>query len=353
VGLSYKDAGVDIDAADALVERIKRRAEKKPQPGVVAGIGGFASLFSLKDALAAAGKAGMSDPLLVSGTDGVGTKLKLAFLTQKHDTVGIDLVAMCVNDVLTTGALPLFFLDYFGTGKLDVDVAEQVIAGIVRGCEEAGCALVGGETAELPGLYAEGEYDLAGFAVGAVDRDKVIDGRTVVPGDVVLGVESRGLHSNGYSLARRALLHDRPDAWKETPPGFQRTLGEELLVPTAIYTRTVAGLTAAVAVKALAHITGGGVAGNLPRVLPDGTRAVLTRSAWPLPPIFELIAARGGVARAEMEQTFNMGLGLCAVVSKADAPRALVAIEAAGERAHLIGEIVASKAGAAADVELS
>jgi phosphoribosylformylglycinamidine cyclo-ligase len=330
-GLTYKDSGVDIDEADRLVEKIGTLAKATHGPGVLEGIGGFASLFSL----AQAGQK-MADPVLVSGTDGVGTKLKLAFEMKRHDTVGIDLVAMCVNDVITTGATPLFFLDYFGTGKLDRGVAEQVIAGIAEGCRRARCALVGGETAELPGLYAPGEYDLAGFAVGVVDRAKMLQGAlNVRPGHTCVGVLSKGLHSNGYSLARKAVQeHAKRRLDEELPDG--RTIGEALLEPTAIYTDVARNLIDAGAV-ALAHITGGGIPGNLPRVIPETTVAEIDRSAWTTPAIFDLVKRSGDVDDAEMLRTFNMGVGLIAVVP--DAGAAVGAIESAGERAAVIGTI--------------
>jgi len=342
VGLTYKGSGVDADLGDALVDRIGARAKKTLGPGVVSGIGGFASLFSLKDFMREAKKKGrslesMDDPLIVAGTDGVGTKLKLAFAMNKHDTVGIDLVAMCVNDVLTTGAAPLFFLDYFGTGKLDVDVAAAVIGGVATGCERGRCALVGGETAELPGLYQPGEYDLAGFAVGVVDRAQLIDGRSAVKGDVLIGVASSGLHSNGYSLARKALLEVAQHPLDM--PFAGRTLGDALIEPTILYTDHIDALLAEVRPRALAHITGGGIPGNLPRVLPNGLEAVLHRSAWQRSPLFDLLA-KSGIAEDEMDRTFNMGLGLIAVVSAADADRALKAL---GPTASRVGELVAAK----------
>lgn len=327
MGLTYKDAGVDIEAGDALVDTIKQSVRRTHGPGVMAGIGGFASLFSLADR-----GLGLEDPVLVSGTDGVGTKLRLAFRTNRHDTIGIDLVAMCVNDIVTSGATPLFFLDYFGTGHLETKVAESVIAGIATGCERAGCALVGGETAEMPGMYADGEYDLAGFAVGVVERAKIIDGRTVTAGDVVIGVASRGLHSNGYSLAQAALF-DRAAL------PLDDALADELLEPTAIYTLTAANLVVAAKPRALAHITGGGIGGNLPRVLPDGVIARVDRTTWPRPPIFDRIRRAGDVADDEMYRTFNMGLGLIAVVPGDAAQAALRAVEDAGERGFLIGTI--------------
>ncbi len=321
--ISYADAGVDIDAGESTVARIAPLAAATKRPGVLGGLGGFGALFALNDA----GR--FADPVLVSATDGVGTKLKIAFHTGRHDTVGIDLVAMCVNDLVTCGAEPLFFLDYFGTGKLAPDTATQVVAGIAAGCKQAGCALVGGETAELPGFYAEGEYDLAGFAVGVVERDAIIDGSAARPGDAVVGVASSGVHSNGLSLARRAL------PWRTDP-----ALAAALLTPTRIYARAVADLRAAVDVRALAHITGGGLPGNLPRVLPEGCRAELDHHAWPRPEIFARIATAGPVEEDEMFRAFNMGVGLCAVVPAGDAVRAIDALEAAGERAWIIGRVV-------------
>jgi phosphoribosylformylglycinamidine cyclo-ligase len=346
--LTYKDAGVDAERGDELVERITRFAKATHRPGLISGIGGFASLFSLKDAL---GGGSLRDPLLVSGTDGVGTKLKIAFAMNKHDTVGIDLVAMCVNDILTTGAMPLFFLDYFGTGKLELGVAEAVIRGIAEGCRLAECSLVGGETAELPGFYADGEYDLAGFAVGVVERDQVIDGRKIEPGDVIIGVESRGLHSNGYSLARRALFERSGHRIDAVVDGVN--LGEALLAPTAIYTSLVRTLRARLEPKAIAHITGGGLPGNLPRVFPNGLVAWIDASNWSRAPIFSLIQRSGNVESAEMYRTFNMGIGLCVVVAHKDRDHALASIASSGERAQVIGEVRAgSDPAAEATVEL-
>lgn len=339
--VTYKDAGVDTDAADQLVSGIARRALATRVPGVLDGIGGFGALFSLRDSL---GADGLEDPVLVSGTDGVGTKLKVAFATGRHDTVGIDLVAMCVNDILTAGARPLFFLDYFGTGHLDPGVGEQVIAGIVEGCRQAGCALVGGETAELPGLYAEGEYDLAGFAVGVVDRKRIIDGQSVAPGQSVVGVLSEGIHSNGLSLARKVLL-DVAGLALEGPLAHDddTTVADALIQPTAIYSGVVSALLDAERPHALAHVTGGGLPGNLPRVMPEGVCAELHRNAWPVPRIFRRIAELGPVAEAEMDRTFNMGIGLVAIVD--DAPAALAAIARAGARAAVLGTIRAAEPG--------
>src|SRR5512142_1252782 len=304
MALTYRDAGVDIDEGDRLVELIKPHARPTLRPEVLAGIGGFGGLFALDVKK-------YREPVLVSGTDGVGTKLKIAFAADRHDTIGIDLVAMCVNDIAVVGAEPLFFLDYFATGKLRAEQGALVVKGIAEGCRQAGCALIGGETAELPGFYAGGEYDLAGFAVGCVERARIVDGRAVAPGDVVIGVASSGLHSNGYSLARKALLDRHPLDWR--PPELAgRTVAEALLEPTRIYARDVLALLESVEVKSLAHITGGGLPGNVPRNLPDGTKAVLDARRWPRPPIFDLVQREGEVPWDEMFRTFNMGLGLVA-----------------------------------------
>lgn len=331
-GLTYKDSGVDIDAGEALVDRIKARLKNQSRVGLIGGVGGFASMISLKDV---AGD--LEDPVLVSGTDGVGTKLALAFETGRHNTVGIDLVAMCVNDILTCGAKPLFFLDYFATGKLDVDVADQVVAGIAEGCRLGRCTLVGGETAEMPGLYSPGEYDLAGFAVGVVDRSKIIDGTQASPGDVLIGIKSRGLHSNGYSLARRALLEHAGNK-------LEGELADQLLEPTALYTAPIQELIQVLTPHAMAHITGGGIIENLPRVLPQGTKAVIDRDAWTAPEIFKKVQVAGNVAEQEMYRTFNMGVGFVVIVKPEDADRAIEVIEAHGnDKAFAIGELVSSE----------
>jgi phosphoribosylformylglycinamidine cyclo-ligase len=335
VTLTYKDAGVDIDAGDALVERIKPLARRATRPEVVADVGGFAGLCGIPGRY--------RDPLLVSGTDGVGTKLKSAFATGRHDTVGVDLVAMCVNDVAVTGAEPLFFLDYFATGKLDVGVAEQVIAGIADGCLQAGCALLGGETAELPGFYAPGEYDLAGFAVGVVERSDVRDGRALETGDLLLGLASSGLHANGHSLARKVLVEVLGHGYDDRPPELAgASIGDELLRPTRIYVGALRALGAAlVRWKGAAHITGGGLVDNPPRFLPPGDRLALRLhpSRWPVPPVFTLIQS-AGVDETEMRRTFNLGLGLIVAVSPHDADRALAALRGAGETVNLVGEVV-------------
>ncbi|MCC6611294.1 MAG: phosphoribosylformylglycinamidine cyclo-ligase [Burkholderiales bacterium] len=332
--LSYRDAGVDIDAGDALVEAVKRLARPTMRPEVLAGIGGFGALFELPRKY--------REPVLVSGTDGVGTKLKLAFALGRHDTVGIDLVAMSVNDILVQGAEPLFFLDYFACGKLDVAVATDVVRGIARGCELAGCALIGGETAEMPGMYPVGEYDLAGFAVGVVEKVAIIDGRAIAVGDAVLGLASSGAHSNGYSLVRRIIERAQPDLGGDF---HGRPLGDALLEPTRIYVKPLLALMRSLTVKGLAHITGGGLVGNVPRVLPAGLRATLRRAAWARPAIFDWLQAQGNVTDAEMHRVFNCGIGMAVIVAERDARRALEELAAAGEQAYRIGTIEACAGG--------
>lgn len=334
--ISYREAGVDIDAGDELVERIKPFAKMTRIPEVLADVGGFAGLCAVPG--------GIDEPVLVSGTDGVGTKLKVAFLTGVHDTIGFDLVGMCVNDIVTTGARPLFFLDYFATGKLDVGVAERVVKGIAAACKESGCALLGGETAELPGMYAEGEYDLAGFAVGVVARSKIVDGKRVAAGDRVLGVASSGLHSNGYSLARRVLLESMKLEPSSRPPALGgQSVGEALLAPTRLYARHVqAMLAAGVDVRAMSHITGGGLPGNLPRVLPDGL-GVRIPAAWKRPPILELIAEH--VDEGELRRVFNLGVGFVFVVPADQLERSRAALVALGEAPIELGEVVAMPEG--------
>ena len=324
-GLTYRDAGVDIDEGDALVEQIRPFARRTMRPEVLAGIGGFGALCAIPRKF--------KRPVLVSGTDGVGTKLKLAFELDRHDTVGIDLVAMSVNDVLVQGAEPLFFLDYFACGKLERGVAAQVIKGIARGCELAGCALIGGETAEMPGMYPKGEYDLAGFCVGVVERDRILDGRSIRAGDVILGLASSGPHSNGYSLIRKILERERP-----ADPA-------KLLEPTRIYVKPVLQLLKKVPVKGLAHITGGGLVGNVPRILPKKTRAVLQQASWPRPEVFQWLQRAGNVADSEMHRVFNCGIGMVVVVAAAAAKRAIGALRAAGETVYEIGSIEKSTAG--------
>ncbi len=331
-GLSYRQAGVDIDAGNALVARIGPLVKKTFRPGVLTGIGGFGALFELP-------LSDYREPVLVSGTDGVGTKLKLAVELGRHDTIGIDLVAMCVNDIVVTGAEPLFFLDYYATGRLSVERAEQVIAGIARGCELAGCALVGGETAEMPGMYEGEEYDLAGFAVGIVEKSRILDGRRVRAGDLLLGLASSGPHSNGYSLIRKVIEVTGADlgaAFGGT------TLGEALLAPTRIYVRPLLKLLSEVEVHALAHITGGGLTDNLPRVLPPDTVARVDPDAWPRPPIFQWLQDAGNIESTEMLRTFNAGIGMVVCVPPEAAEAATRLLEAEGEEVHLIGEIRAA-----------
>ncbi len=329
-GLFYRDAGVDIDAGDSLVDAIRPFALRTMRPEVLAGIGGFGALCEIP--------AKYRHPVLVSGTDGVGTKLKLAFATRRHDTVGVDLVAMSVNDVLVQGAEPLFFLDYFACGKLDKGVAAEVVKGIARGCELAGCALIGGETAEMPGMYPSGEYDLAGFCVGVVEKDKIIGGRDIRPGDALLGLASSGAHSNGYSLVRKILERTRADLRADF---HGRTLADALLEPTRIYVRSVLKLIEAVPVKGMAHITGGGITGNVPRMLPQATRAVVTARSWPRPALFAWLKEHGGVAEDEMVRVFNCGIGLVVCLAAADAARAVALLQAEGETVFEIGRIEA------------
>ncbi len=332
MSLTYKQSGVDIDAAEDLVARIKPLAAATRIPEVVDDVGGFAGLVRLPSDIA--------DPLLVSGTDGVGTKLKLTFATQNHDTIGQDLVAMCVNDVITTGARPLYFLDYFGCGKLEVDVAERVVAGVADGCKIAGCALIGGETAELPGMYQDGEYDLAGFAVGVVSASKVLGPRRVQNGDALIAIASSGLHSNGYSLARRVLEGARGLALSELVPSLGVTLGEALLTPTRIYAQATRALGEQLDAElhALCHVTGGGLVGNLPRVLPRGAIAEV-RLDHERHPLFELIASGGPVEEEEMRRTFNLGIGMVAVVAASAVKQAISTLSEAGERAWLLGAV--------------
>ena len=334
--LSYKDAGVDIDAGDALVDRIRPLAKKTMRDGVLAGIGGFGALFEVPKRY--------REPVLVSGTDGVGTKLKLAFEWGMHDTVGIDLVAMSVNDVLVQGAEPLFFLDYFACGKLDVDTAVRVVGGIARGCELSGCALIGGETAEMPGMYPPGEYDLAGFAVGAVEKSKILTGQDVKPGDVVLGLASSGVHSNGFSLVRKVIER----AGAELPETLDgRPFREAVMAPTRLYVKPVLEALAQHPIKALAHITGGGLLENIPRVLPEGTAAHLARGSWPQSELFAWLQKLAGIDDAQMNRTFNNGIGMVVVIDAASASACAATLHAAGETVHNIGTIAERGAGPA------
>ena len=332
--ITYRDAGVDIDAGDALVEAIKPFAKKTLRPEVLAGIGGFGALFEVSRKF--------REPVLVSGTDGVGTKLKLAFQLGRHDTIGVDLVAMSVNDILTQGAEPLFFLDYFACGKLDVAVATEVVKGIARGCELAGCALIGGETAEMPGMYAQGEYDLAGFAVGIVEKSAIVDGRDIAPGDAVLGLASSGAHSNGYSLIRRVIERAKSDL---QAPFHGGSLADALLAPTRIYVKPLLALMKKLPVKGMAHVTGGGLVENLPRVLPESAKAVISRSSWPLPSLFQWLRREGNIADAEMHRVFNCGIGLAVVVDGEHADAAAKFLVTQGETVYRIGAVEARKPG--------
>ncbi len=328
-GLSYRDAGVDIDAGDQLVENIKPFAKRTMRPEVLGGIGGFGALVEISKKY--------REPVLVSGTDGVGTKLKLAFTLKRHDTVGIDLVAMSVNDILVQGAEPLFFLDYFACGKLEVDAATEVIKGIATGCEQAGCALIGGETAEMPGMYPAGEYDLAGFAVGVVEKSQIITGTDIKAGDVVLGLASNGAHSNGYSLVRKIIERSQPDL--NARFDGERTLADCIMAPTRIYVKPLLALMQQLKVKGMAHITGGGLTENIPRVLPENVVAKLDGKAWDTPKLFDWLRAMGNVEQQEMYRTFNCGIGMAVIVAKGDADAAMRQLKAAGETVWAIGEI--------------
>jgi phosphoribosylformylglycinamidine cyclo-ligase len=334
-GLTYRDAGVDIDAGDELVERIKPLVKKTMRKEVLAGIGGFGALVEVP-------LDRYKKPVLVSGTDGVGTKLRLAIDTGRHDKIGIDLVAMCANDVAVSGAEPLFFLDYYATGKLRVDVAESVVRGIAEGCELAGAALVGGETAEMPGMYSGDDYDLAGFCVGVVEKDRIIDGAKTAAGDVVIGLTSSGPHSNGYSLIRKLISVAGADE-KTIVDG--KPLFDRLLTPTRIYVKSMLALAQKIDVRGFAHITGGGITDNIPRVIPEGLEVVLQRSAWPRDPVFEWLAAAGKVLPAEMYRTFNCGIGMVVVVAPSDVDTALATLAASGENASIIGNLARGSRG--------
>ncbi|MDO9053501.1 MAG: phosphoribosylformylglycinamidine cyclo-ligase [Gallionella sp.] len=328
-GLSYRDAGVDMDAGDQLVENIKPYAKRTMRPEVLSGIGGFGGLVEISKKY--------KEPVLVSGTDGVGTKLKLAFELNIHNTVGIDLVGMSVNDILVQGAEPLFFLDYFACGKLDVPAATEVIKGIAHGCEQAGCALIGGETAEMPGMYPVGEYDLAGFAVGVVEKANIITGSDIQPGDVVLGMASNGAHSNGYSLVRKIIERSKPDLFARFDG--ERTLSDVIMAPTRIYVKPLLGLMQTLTIKGMAHITGGGITENVPRVLPENVVADIDNQSWQMPKLFHWLREQGGVAEQEMYRTFNCGIGMVVIVAQADAAQAISQLQTAGETVTKIGVI--------------
>ena len=333
---TYKRAGVDIDEGDRFVRMIAPLVKKTFRPEVLTDIGSFGALFRLDISK-------YKDPVLVSGTDGVGTKLKIAFMTDRHNTVGIDLVAMCVNDILTSGAEPLFFLDYFATGKLSPEKAALVVEGIVEGCRDAGCALIGGETAEMPGFYQDGEYDLSGFAVGAVDRSQIIDGSAVAEGDSLIGLLSTGLHSNGYSLARKVFFDIKKMDVSAYVPELGKSLGDELLKPTRIYVKAFNALKGRVRLKGIAHITGGGIPGNLPRVFPNGVGASISKGAWPVPAVFRLIEEMGNVPPSDMARTFNMGIGCIMVVPEESSEDAVSLLKEAGFDSYIIGSVVKGK----------
>ncbi|MGH7332005.1 MAG: phosphoribosylformylglycinamidine cyclo-ligase [Candidatus Rokuibacteriota bacterium] len=333
--LTYRDTGVDVERGEEVVRRIAPLAAGTSRPEVLGGIGAFAGFVTIPT--------GFREPVLVSSTDGVGSKLKVAFLADRHHTVGIDLVAMSVNDLLVHGAEPLYFLDYIGLARLDPARVECIVSGVAQGCRQAGCALIGGETAELPDLYRDGEYDLAGFAVGIVERARIVDGGHVRPGDVVLGLASSGLHSNGFSLARRIVFGVMGLEVGAMLPGLGRSVADELLEPTRIYVRAVRELLSKINVHAMAHITGGGLPGNVPRVLPEGCRAVLRRQAWSVPPLFGMLAEAGGVSEPEMFRTFNMGIGYVVIIPVSAAAEARAALVAAGETVYELGEIVSGE----------
>ena len=335
---TYRDAGVDIDAGNAFVKMIKPLVKATSRPEVIADIGGFGGLFSLNAAK-------YRNPVLVSGTDGVGTKLKLAFLTDRHDTIGIDLVAMCVNDIVVQGAEPLFFLDYLATSKLEPEKAAQIVKGISEGCVQAGCALIGGETAEMPGFYAEGEYDIAGFTVGVVDRDNIIDGSSITVGNTLIGIASSGLHSNGYSLARKIIFEKMGLGLDETLPGAGKSVADELLTPTRIYVKSILNLLRDFRINGIAHITGGGLLENVPRVLPHGCKAVINRNSWTVPVLFQLLQDGGNVEDAEMLRTFNCGIGMVLAVPEEEAEEILIRLAGLSEQAFIIGEIAKCEPG--------
>ncbi|TSK08231.1 MAG: phosphoribosylformylglycinamidine cyclo-ligase [Geobacter sp.] len=336
--ITYKDAGVDIDAGNTFVKMIKPLVKATSRPEVLADIGGFGGLFSLNT-----GK--YKHPVLVSGTDGVGTKLKIAFLADRHDTIGIDLVAMCVNDIIVQGAEPLFFLDYLATAKLDPEKGASIIKGVSEGCVQAGCALIGGETAEMPGFYTGDEYDMAGFAVGVVEREKIIDGSSITVGNKLIGLASSGLHSNGYSLARKVLLEHMGLGINDTLPELDKTVAEELLTPTRIYVRSVLNLLRDFNISGLAHITGGGLLENVPRVLPNGCKAVIKKDSWEIPAIFKTIRKGGNIEENEMYRTFNCGIGMVLVVPEREADDIMIRLTGLNETAYMIGEVVKCEPG--------
>lgn len=338
MGVTYKDAGVDIDAGNTFVKMIKPLVKATSRPEVIADIGGFGGLFSLNTQK-------YKNPVLVSGTDGVGTKLKLAFMADRHDTVGIDLVAMCVNDIVVQGAEPLFFLDYLATGKLLPEKAAEIVKGIADGCVQAGCALIGGETAEMPGFYADGEYDIAGFTVGVVDRDRIIDGSSITVGDRLIGISSSGLHSNGFSLARKVIFEKLGLGVDSLLPGLGRSVADELLTPTRIYVKSVLNLLRDFHINGIAHITGGGLLENIPRVLPASCKAIIDRNAWEIPAIFKLLQDGGKISDVEMYRTFNCGIGMVLAVPEKETDDILIRLSGLSEHAFIIGEVAKCQPG--------
>lgn len=336
VSEAYKNAGVDIAAGNEAVERMKKHVKRTFRPEVMTDLGGFGALFGLN-------KEKYEEPVLVSGTDGVGTKLKIAFAMDRHDTIGIDAVAMCVNDIVVQGAEPLFFLDYLACDKVVPEKIEAIVAGIAEGCHQAGCALIGGETAEMPGMYAEGEYDIAGFTVGVVDKSKIINGADIAPGDAVIGLSSSGVHSNGFSLVRKLLLEQEGYGLQDSVPELEGTLGDALLAPTKIYVKPLLALLEQLPVKGMAHITGGGFIENIPRMLPDHVNVDIEYGSWPILPIFELMQRKGSISNRDMFTTFNMGIGLVLVVKAEDAEKAVGFLKGQGEEAYIIGKVTAGE----------
>ncbi|ABQ26341.1 phosphoribosylformylglycinamidine cyclo-ligase [Geotalea uraniireducens] len=336
--ITYKDAGVDIDAGNTFVKMIKPLVKATSRPEVIADIGGFGGLFSLNSSK-------YKNPVLVSGTDGVGTKLKIAFLANRHDTIGIDLVAMCVNDIIVQGAEPLFFLDYLATAKLDPEKGASIIKGVSEGCIQAGCALIGGETAEMPGFYSGDEYDMAGFAVGVVDRDKIIDGSSITVGNRLIGIASSGLHSNGYSLARKIIFDKMGLGIDDIIPGLDKTVADELLTPTRIYVRSILNLLRDFPINGIAHITGGGLLENIPRILPNGCKALVHKNSWQPPPIYQILQNAGNIEENELFRTFNCGIGMVLAVPEKEADEVLIRLSGLNEHAFVIGEIAKCEAG--------
>lgn len=332
--LTYKDSGVDINKSNVFIKKIKNIVKQTPQNEVIGDIGGFSGLFSLNNYNK------LKNPILVSGTDGVGTKLKIAFMTNKHDTIGIDLVAMCINDIIACGAKPLFFLDYLSTGKLEIDISTNIINGIVTGCKYSECSLIGGETAEMPGFYKDGEYDLAGFVIGIIDKDKIIDGSKIYTGNKIIGISSNGLHSNGYSLVRKICFDILKLKADDYIPEFNKTLGEELLTPTKIYSKTINHINTNFSLLGIAHITGGGIIDNIIRVIPKSNDIIINKESWNIPPIFTFLQKEGNISKTEMINTFNNGIGMVLIVEKENADNIINELNNIGEKSYIIGEVI-------------